>query len=65
MDIGVGQFPVSSLEQANAMVDKVLSYDQLKLLSLTGSSCSENGDGGLADWRTTCSSLQMIGRGGV
>jgi hypothetical protein len=34
------------------MVDKVLSYDQLKLLSLTGSSCSENGDGGLADWRT-------------
>ncbi|HQW05241.1 MAG: type IX secretion system sortase PorU [Flavobacteriales bacterium] len=52
MDIGVGRFPVSSLEQANAMVDKVLSYDQLKLLSLTGSSCSENGDGGLADWRT-------------
>ncbi|MBL7951928.1 MAG: type IX secretion system sortase PorU [Flavobacteriales bacterium] len=52
MDIGVGRFPVSSLGQANETVDKVLGYDVLKMLSLTGSSCSENGDGGLVDWRS-------------
>lgn len=52
MDIGVGRLPVSSLEQANAAVDKILGYDVLKMLSLVGSSCTENGDGGLADWRT-------------
>lgn len=52
VDIGIGRLPVSSLEQANQVVDKLLGYDELKLLSLTGSSCSETGDGGLADWRT-------------
>lgn len=52
VDIGVGRFPVSSLQQANEVVKKVLNYDQLRLLSLTGGSCTENGEGGIADWRT-------------
>ena len=30
MDIGVGRFPVSSVQQANEVVDKILSYDQLE-----------------------------------
>ena len=52
LDIGVGRLPVVSVEQANDVVTKLLGYDQLKLLSLGGSSCAANGDGGLADWRT-------------
>ncbi len=52
VDIGVGRLPVSSSTQADEAVDKILNYDRLRLLSLTGSSCAVNGDGGLADWRT-------------
>ncbi len=52
LDIGVGRLPVSSLVQANEVVDKILGYDALKMLSLNGSSCAENGDGGLVDWRS-------------
>lgn len=52
VDIGIGRLPVSSAEQASVVVDKLLRYDQFRLLSLQGSSCAENGDGGLADWRT-------------
>lgn len=52
VDIGIGRLPVSSVEQAGVAVDKLLRYDQFRLLSLEGSSCSANGDGGLADWRT-------------
>jgi hypothetical protein len=51
-DIGVGRFPVSTVEQARQMVDKVLSYDQLTLLSqTTGAQCSIGNDAGLSDWR--------------
>ncbi|HQV74329.1 MAG: type IX secretion system sortase PorU [Flavobacteriales bacterium] len=52
VDIGIGRFPVSSTQMAEDVVNKILAYDQLKLLSLTGSACSETGEGGLADWRT-------------
>ncbi|MBL8001439.1 MAG: type IX secretion system sortase PorU [Flavobacteriales bacterium] len=51
-DIGVGRFPVSSLEQARQMVDKVLNYDRLSLLaSSEGAQCSIGNDAGLSDWR--------------
>jgi len=52
VDLGIGRFPVSSLAQADELVNKVLNYDRLQLLSSNSASCSANGDGGLADWRT-------------
>lgn len=52
VDIGIGRLPVSSVDQANSMVNKLLRYDQTRLLGYTGSSCSASGDGGRSDWRT-------------
>jgi len=52
VDIGIGRLPVSSVEQAQQVVAKLLRYDATRTLSFQGSSCSANGDGGLADWRT-------------
>lgn len=52
VDIGIGRLPVSSVGQANSAVNKLLRYDQPRLLSYAGSSCSVNGDGGRSDWRT-------------
>jgi hypothetical protein len=52
VDIGIGRLPISSVQQAREVVDKLLAYDRLKLLSATGDVCSELGEGGAADWRT-------------
>lgn len=51
VDIGVGRLPVSSLQQAREVVDKILNYDRLQLLSTSGAVCTTTGDGGIADWR--------------
>src|SRR5690606_23502357 len=51
IDMGVGRLPVSSLQQAKAVVDKLLGYDKLELLSAAGTTCDAAGDGGGADWR--------------
>ena len=53
IDIGVGRFPVSSVQQAREVVDKILNYDRLQLLTATGEVCASTGGGGLADWRTS------------
>jgi len=52
VDIGVGRLPVSSLQQAREVVDKILAHDQLRLLTSSGEVCSPAGDGAIADWRT-------------
>lgn len=52
VDIGIGRLPVSSVQQAREVVDKILGYDRLKLLGASGDVCSETGEGGAADWRT-------------
>ncbi len=52
VDIGIGRLPISSVEQANSVVSKILRYDQMQNLGTSGSSCTATGDGGLADWRT-------------
>jgi len=52
VDIGIGRLPVSTVQQARDVVDKILGYDRLKLLSATGDVCSETGEGGASDWRT-------------
>ncbi|MEO8588645.1 MAG: type IX secretion system sortase PorU [Flavobacteriales bacterium] len=52
VDIGIGRFPVSTGQQANEVVSKMLNYDKFQLLSSSGSNCSSTGDGGIADWRT-------------
>lgn len=52
VDIGIGRLPVSSLQQAREVVDKMLNYDRLEMLSYTGDVCSATGDGGIPDWRT-------------
>jgi hypothetical protein len=52
IDIGVGRFPISSVQQATEVVDKILGYDRLSLLTSTGEVCSATGDGGVVDWRT-------------
>ncbi len=53
IDMGVGRLAVSSLQQARAVVDKLLNYDKLDLLAAGGNSCDAGGDGGATDWRTT------------
>ncbi|MGV3636077.1 MAG: type IX secretion system sortase PorU, partial [Flavobacteriales bacterium] len=52
VDLGIGRLPVSSADQANSVVNKILNYDQMQNLGATGSSCTASGDGGLVDWRT-------------
>ena len=52
VDIGIGRLPVSTVDQANAVVNKILRYDQMHNLSGAGSSCSTSGDAGIPDWRT-------------
>lgn len=52
VDIGVGRIVAHSAQQANEVVDKILSYDKQQLLSTASSSCTTTGDGGIADWRT-------------
>ncbi len=51
VDIGVGRFPVSDRAQARAVVNKVLSYDQLSLLSTPDATCTTGSEGGANDWR--------------
>lgn len=52
MDIGVGRIPVSSVQQAGDVVNKILNYDRLGLSTAELATCSSNGDGGIPDWRT-------------
>ncbi len=52
LDIGVGRLVASSREQAGELVDKILGYDRLALLSTPEASCNTGGDGGASDWRT-------------
>jgi len=52
MDIGVGRLPVHDLQQATEVVNKILNYDRLQLLSSNGGNCTSTGDGGSVDWRT-------------
>ncbi len=52
LDIGVGRLTVHTTEQARQVVDKILGYDLLRGMSATGGSCANDGDGGIADWRT-------------
>ena len=56
MDIGVGRFPVSTVAEARALVDKVQHYMQFgsSLYSnAAGVNCDENGyASSLGDWRT-------------
>jgi hypothetical protein len=53
VDMGVGRFPVSTLAQAQEVVDKLLNYDNLDLSSTAAAACTAGGDGGAADWRTS------------
>ena len=52
VDIGIGRLPVSDVQQAREMVDKILNYDRLRLLGSSEFSCSTSGDGGASDWRS-------------
>lgn len=52
VDIGIGRLPVHTVQQARDVVQKILSYDRLRLMGATGDVCSESGEGGAADWRT-------------
>jgi len=52
VDIGVGRIIAHSAEQARQVVDKILGYDALRGIPTTGGSCGNDGDGGIADWRT-------------
>jgi len=52
VDIGIGRIVSHTAQQANEVVDKILSYDRQQLLNASASSCSTTGDGGIADWRT-------------
>ncbi|MBK9420817.1 MAG: type IX secretion system sortase PorU [Flavobacteriales bacterium] len=54
VDMGVGRFPVSTLAQAQELVNKLLNYDKLELSSAgVAATCTVGGDGGAADWRTS------------
>ena len=53
IDMGVGRLPVSSVNQAQAAVNKLLNYDKLTLSNAGGSSCTTGGDGGAVDWRNS------------
>lgn len=53
LDIGIGRFPVDFLEEATAVVDKIMRYDELNIANAQdGNACC--GDGGTTispDWR--------------
>ncbi len=52
IDVGVGRLPVSSVQQAKEVVDKLLNYDRLIAQdNAAASSCSSGSDGGASDWR--------------
>lgn len=53
IDMGVGRLPVSSLPQAQGVVNKLLNYDKLTLSAAGGNSCEAGGDGGATDWRNS------------
>ncbi len=50
LDIGIGRFPVTSLEQAKGIVDKIERYTAKKDLAVTNGN-SSNVISNLADWR--------------
>ena len=53
LDIGIGRFPVTSLDQAKAIVDKVERYTIKKNLLPDNNSTTSNAISNLADWRNT------------
>jgi len=55
LDIGIGRFPITTLEQAKAIVDKIYRYEQITGSSFgTGPLCGDNGVNiGSAEWRNT------------
>ena len=53
LDIGIGRFPVSTLGQAKAVVDKVIRYTKRRDLLLDNPSNTANVISNLADWRNT------------
>lgn len=52
VDIGIGRIVAHTTEQARQVVDKILGYDGLRGIPTGGGSCGNDGDGGIADWRT-------------
>jgi hypothetical protein len=52
VDIGVGRLVASDRDQSRQLVDKILNYDKLTILSTPEQSCNAGGDGGANDWRT-------------
>lgn len=53
IDVGVGRLPISNVQQAKEVVDKILNYDRLMLGTSSGTSCSSGSDGGASDWRNS------------
>lgn len=52
LDISIGRLPVSSLEEANGMVDKIKAYSSITNTTTTGC-CGDQGITPLRDWRNT------------
>ncbi len=50
-DLGIGRFPVSALDQARAMVDKVIHYSTEPGFIETAQSCPSNTCSVFGDWR--------------
>lgn len=55
LDIGIGRFPVTTLEQAKGIVDKIYRYEQITANSFgTGAVCGDAGVNiGAPNWRNT------------
>ncbi|MCF8258083.1 MAG: type IX secretion system sortase PorU, partial [Flavobacteriales bacterium] len=53
MDIGIGRFPVDHLEEATAVVDKIIRYDELNIANTqnTDLCCGGAGQTTSPDWR--------------
>jgi len=53
LDIGIGRFPITTVEEANTMVSKVKRYIKPSINSNEGASCTDgdNGISAMSDWR--------------
>jgi len=53
LDIGIGRFPVTTVEEASIVVNKTIDYATPGTVTNTGTVCSDGNTSSLGDWRNS------------